>query len=79
MKKVVLLFPDISSMADFIMNEKVGNAEANTFEQTLIAIVTDKEIVTAQRIYGAIIKASIKTNEIAGPKSARDFLSHQGN
>jgi hypothetical protein len=62
MKRVVLLFPDTPSIADFIMAERVSHAEVNSLEQTLIASMTDNEVVKAETLYGAIQKATIPKN-----------------
>jgi hypothetical protein len=59
MKIVVMLFPDTTSIADFVMSERISNAEVNSFEQTLIAPMIDKQIVKAETVYGAILKAII--------------------
>jgi hypothetical protein len=59
MKKVVLLFPDTTSLADFIMSERINNAEVNSFEQTLVAPMIDTQITKAETVYGAILKAMI--------------------
>jgi len=44
-------------MADFIIAEKVSRAEADSFEQTVIAAVTDDQIEIAKEVYGAMLKA----------------------
>ena len=62
MKKVVLLFPNTTSIADFILSERVSNAEVNSFEQTLIASMDDKQIAKAETVYGAILKAMMPQN-----------------
>jgi hypothetical protein len=62
MKRVVLLFPDTTSMAEFIMAERMRIAEVNSLEQTLIASMTDKQALKAETLYGAIKKATILKN-----------------
>ena len=62
MKKVVLKFPDTSHITDFILQHKVSNAEVNSIEQTLVAIMTDEQIVIAETEYGAILKSLIAKN-----------------
>jgi len=57
MKEVVLIFPDVQSMADFIIGEKISRAEADSFEQTVVAAVTDEQIEIAKEAYGAMLKA----------------------
>ena len=62
MKKIVMIFPDNSSMANFIIREKITGAEVNSFEKVLVAPMNDKQIVSAQTLYGAILKAIIPNN-----------------
>jgi hypothetical protein len=62
MKRVVLLFPNITSMANFIISERINNAEVNSVEQTLVASMIDKQVIKAETVYGAIKKATIPKN-----------------
>lgn len=62
MKKIVMIFPDNSSMANFIIREKITGAEVNSFEKVLVAPMNDKQIVIAKTLYGAILKAIIPNN-----------------
>jgi hypothetical protein len=62
MKKVVLIFPDTLSMADFILTQRVSNAEVNSVSHTIVAPMTDKQIIIAETEYGAILKALRTTN-----------------
>jgi len=62
MKKTVMVFPDNTSMANFIIREKIRGAEVNSFEKTLVARMNDKQIVSAETLYGAILKAIIPNN-----------------
>ena len=57
-----MIFPDNSSMANFIIREKIRGAEVNTFEKVLVALMNDKQIVNAKALYGAILKAIIPNN-----------------
>jgi hypothetical protein len=59
MKQVVLIFPDTSAIADFIVKEKISNAEINSIEQTVISTLTDKQIIDAETIYKAMVKKMI--------------------
>jgi len=56
MKEVVLIFPDVQSMADFIIAEKISKAEADSFEQTVIGAVSEDQIEVAKQVYGAMLK-----------------------
>jgi hypothetical protein len=62
MKEVMMVFPDTSSMSDFIVNECVSNAEVNSFEQTLVAPISERQIVKAETVYGAILKTVLNTS-----------------
>jgi len=57
MKEVVLIFPDVQSMADFVIAEKISSAETDSFEQTVIGTVSDDQIEIAKEVYGAMLKA----------------------
>jgi hypothetical protein len=59
-EKVVMIFPDTYSMADFLIKEEITNAEANSVEQSIIAIITSKQIEIAEMEFGAIIRSMIK-------------------
>jgi hypothetical protein len=57
MKQVVLLlFPDTSAIADFVLKEKVSKAQVNSTEKTVTSTFTDKQITIAETIYKAMIK-----------------------
>jgi hypothetical protein len=62
MKEVMMVFPDTSSMADFIVNECVSYAEVNSVEQTLVAPISERQIVKAETVYGAILKTILKSS-----------------
>ena len=58
MKKVVLLFPDNISMAEFILSEKPSKVETNSIERSIDAVLTDKQIEIACKRHGASLKRS---------------------
>lgn len=60
MKKVILLFPDTVAMAEFILSQRIPRTQCNTRDKTLTAQMTDQQIETARRQYGASIKAAYK-------------------
>jgi hypothetical protein len=62
MKKVVMIFPDNTSMANFIIREKIRGAEVNSFEKALVAVMNDQQIASAETLYGAILKTLIPNN-----------------
>ena len=57
-----MIFPDIASMANFIFREKIRGAEVNSFERILVAPMNNKQVVSAETLYGAILKAVIPIN-----------------
>jgi len=56
MKQVVLLFPNTSAIADFVLKEKVSKAQINSKEKTVTSPLTDKQITIAETIYKAMVK-----------------------
>ena len=62
MKKVVMIFPDNTSMANFIIREKIRGAEVNSLEKALVAPINDQQIASAETLHGAILKTLIPNN-----------------
>jgi hypothetical protein len=62
MQKVLLVFPDVKTMAEFVVKQQVNHAEVNSLEQTLIATIPDEKIQVAEKIYGAFLKSIIPKN-----------------
>jgi hypothetical protein len=62
MKEVTLIFPDNSALAEFVVKEQVNNAEADSHEQELTALLPDNKITAAESIYGAILKKMTPRN-----------------
>jgi hypothetical protein len=62
MKEVTLIFPDNSALAEFVVKEQVNNAEADSHEQELTALLPDNKITAAENIYGAILKKMTPRN-----------------
>jgi hypothetical protein len=62
MKEVKLIFPDNSALAEFLVKEQVNNAEADSHEQELTALLPDNKITAAESIYGAILKKMTPRN-----------------
>lgn len=60
MRKVTLLFPDVTTMSEFLLANKVSRAITDTAEKELRGIVTDKVLDIACKQYGAKIKESIQ-------------------
>ena len=59
MKQSVLIFPDTSAIADFLVREKISNADVDSIEQTVTSTFTDKQISTAEKLYNAMLKKTI--------------------
>ena len=55
MKKVVLVFPDTSSIVDILLLYKVVGAEANSVDLTISGGISEKQIAAALTEYGAEI------------------------
>jgi hypothetical protein len=62
MKEVKLFFPDNSALAEFVVREKVNNAEVDSREQELTALLPDNKIIAAETMYGAILKKMTPKN-----------------
>ena len=60
MRKVILIFPDVISMTEFLLMNKVSKAQTNSVEKELSGVMTDKVLNTACKQYGAKIKESIQ-------------------
>ena len=56
----MLIFPDTSRIADFIINHRIGNAEVDSKEQPLVALLEDADIITAVEEYDGYLKTEIK-------------------
>ena len=59
MKKVILVFPDVTSMSEFLLLNKVSKAHTKTCDKELRGIVTDKVLTVASKEYGAKVKESV--------------------
>ena len=59
MRKVILIFPDVISMTDFLLSYKVSKAISNTSQKELRCIVTDAVLEIACKQFGAKIKEAI--------------------
>jgi hypothetical protein len=55
MKKVVLVFPDTSSMVDFLLIYKVNGVEANSVDLSIGGQISEKLVTVAVSEYGAEI------------------------
>lgn len=60
MRKAILVFPDVTSISEFILTYKVSKAIVDSSEKTLKAEMSDKVLAVALRGYGAKIIESIQ-------------------
>lgn len=63
MKKVVLIFPDVNSLAESVTACEVSNAEVDTRALSLIGYLQEEQIAKACMDYGATILTPNKINE----------------
>ena len=59
MRKVTLLFPDVSSITEFLLSYKVSKALVNSSQKTLTAVMPEKYLSLAVKRYGAKVKESV--------------------
>ena len=53
------MFPDMSSMTEFILLIKISHAEVNSNERSLITYLDEVEIVKACTEFGALLMPSV--------------------
>jgi hypothetical protein len=58
MRKVTLLFPDVSSITEFVLSYKVSKAIVKTSEKMLTATMPEKHLCVAVKQFRAKIKGS---------------------
>lgn len=56
MRRTALIFPDTSSLADFIFKHCIQRAEVASHENTLTALLSDQQIVDACTVFKAEMK-----------------------
>jgi hypothetical protein len=59
MKRVVLIFPDTASLAEFLVHYHIQNAEVDSIDQSLTAPLLEEQILIAIHDYGAIKKEQL--------------------
>lgn len=59
MRKVILVFPDVTSMTEFLLTNKVSKTIIESSQKTLKGVMSDKVLDVALKQYGAKIKESI--------------------
>jgi hypothetical protein len=57
MKAVILIFPDTTTIAEYVLAHKISKADINSREQSLTAVLTDEEIAVACTQFKAILQS----------------------
>ena len=55
MKQALLLFPDVGSMAEFIVKNRLSNIESDSKQRSISGVFTDRQLTIAEGLYGARI------------------------
>jgi hypothetical protein len=61
MKPVTLIFPDTTSLAEFILRLRISNSESNSANKSLTAKLSDHLINVACKEYGARLMNKTKS------------------
>ena len=59
MRKVILFFPDVTSISEFILTHKVSRVIINSTEKMLKGTISEQHLHIACKQYGAKIKESV--------------------
>ena len=59
MEKVVLLFPNIVSISNFLLQYRIAGIEVNSLERSVIGCLTSDQIIVACNQYNAYLKTPI--------------------
>ena len=59
MRKVILVFPDVISLTEFLLANKVSKTIIDSSQKMLKGVVSDKVLTVAVKQYGAKIRESI--------------------
>jgi len=59
MRKVILVFPDVTSLAEFVLTNKVSKTIIDSSQKTLKGIMSDQVMDVAIKQFRAKIKESI--------------------
>jgi hypothetical protein len=59
MQEIVLIFPDATTLIDFILQQKISNADVHSRELSLTVILSESQIKIACTKYGAVPGASL--------------------
>ena len=61
MKQVVLMFPDIVSLCDFILDNSISHIDARSNPAILKGLLTDSQIMIAETMYNAFVEKMLPT------------------
>jgi hypothetical protein len=56
MRKVILIFPDVASIAEFLQHYKVSKSLVDSAEKSLKGIMSEADLIVACKQYGAKVK-----------------------
>ena len=59
MRKVILVFPDVTSLTEFVLTNKISKTIIDSSQKTLRGVMSDKVLSVAVKQYGAKIRESI--------------------
>jgi hypothetical protein len=59
MKKVILIFPDINALSDFIQDYLIPGVEVNTLHLSLTGVLTERQVEDACNNYLAILSTTM--------------------
>jgi hypothetical protein len=65
MRKVILIFPDVTSIAEFILTCKVSRVIIDSSEKMLRGIISDAHLRIACKDFGAKVKESIQVKSFS--------------
>jgi hypothetical protein len=66
MRKVILVFPDVTSLCEFIMTNRVSKVLIDSSEKMLKGTLSEKHLSIACKQYGAKIRESILIKSFGG-------------
>lgn len=62
MNPVVLIFPDLETLSNFLLENKPSNVEVNSKEQSITSVLSDEDIIIAETEYNALQIYPVKKN-----------------
>ena len=65
MRKVILIFPDIVSLTDFILTQKVSKVIVDSSQKLLKGTITESNLSIACKQYGAKIREAIVVKHLS--------------